>query len=90
MKLILSLGKEISFYEGRMTAMAYWSGGFANASARCSRCLLPVAYELEIAYQPRSAGAVPSHCPASLYEQVLVKRYMAIALLILSNPGIRG
>ncbi|MGI9505650.1 MAG: DUF4178 domain-containing protein, partial [Geminicoccaceae bacterium] len=75
---ILSLGKEISFYEGR-DSDGYWAEG-----SRTERALFKVpaagAYELEII--PAEAGGSVPPLRASLYEQVLVKRYVVILLIL--------
>lgn len=76
---ILFLGKEISFYEGR-DSDGYWSEG-----SRTERALfkVPAAGDYELEIVPAEVGGSVPPLKASLYEQVLVKRY-AIILLILS------
>jgi hypothetical protein len=77
---VLTLGKEISFYEGR-DSDGYWSEGSHRERALFK---VPAAgdYEIEIA-QAEDGGALP-RLAVSLREQVLVKRYM-VALLILAG-----
>ena len=77
---VLSLGKEISYYEG------YDSDGRWTEGSRRARALFKVpaagAYEIEI--QPAEAGGSVPPLSLRLREQVLVKRYM-VMLLILSG-----
>ncbi|MGI9416560.1 MAG: DUF4178 domain-containing protein [Geminicoccaceae bacterium] len=76
---ILSLGKEISYYTGR-DSDGYWTEGSQRAKALFK---VPAAGDYEIEITPAEAGGRVPPLTASLYEQVLVKRY-AVTLLILS------
>ncbi|MGI9499432.1 MAG: DUF4178 domain-containing protein [Geminicoccaceae bacterium] len=75
---VLSLGKEIAYYTGR-DSDGHWAEGSQRASALFK---VPAAgdYKLEITLA-EAGGAVPP-LRARLYEQVLVKRYVVILLIL--------
>lgn len=76
---ILSLGKEISYYTGR-DSEGYWTEGSQRAKALFK---VPAAGEYEVEITPAEAGGSIPALSVSLYDQILVKRYV-VALLILS------
>ena len=82
-EVVLSLGKEISYYEG-YDSDGRWTEGSQRASALFK---VPAAGEYEIEIQPAEAGGSVPPLSMRLREQVLVKRYM-VALLILSGLAI--
>lgn len=75
---VLSLGQEVSFYEGR-DSDGYWSEGSHRADALFK---VPAAgdYEVEI-MASEAGGAVPS-LDIRLYDQVMVKRYVVMLLIL--------
>ncbi len=76
---ILSLGKEISYYTG-YDSDGRWTEGSQRAKALFK---VPAAGDYELEITPAEAGGSVPPLSASLYEQVLVKRYV-VTLLILA------
>lgn len=76
---VLSLGQEISFYEGR-DSDGYWSEGSQRAEA-LFKVPAPGSYEIEI--QASEAGSAIPELELRIYDNILVRRY-AVILLILS------
>ncbi len=75
---VLSLGKEISFYEGR-DGDGYWSEGARRETALFK---VPAAGDYEIEVLPAETGGSVPPLGVRLYEQVFVKRYLVILLVI--------
>lgn len=82
---ILAMGKEISFYQGR-DSDGYWSEGSQRETALFK---VPVAGSYEIEIVPAETGGSVPPLSVRLYEQVFVKRYLVI-LLILSAVAALG
>jgi len=76
---VLSLGQEISFYEGHDND-GYWSEGSRTARALFK---VPAAGDYQIEIEASEAGGRIPALELGIYEGVLVKRY-AVILLILS------
>ena len=75
---VLSLGKEISFYEGR-DSDGYWREGSRGTSALFK---LPAAGDYRIEIVPREAGSPVPDLEVRLYDQVLVKRYLVMLFVL--------
>lgn len=75
---VLALGKEISFYEGR-DSDGYWSEGSRRETALFK---VPAAGDYEIEIVPAETGGSVPPLSVRLYEQVFVKRYLVILLIV--------
>ena len=75
---VLALGKEISFYEGR-DSDGYWSEGSRRETALFK---VPSAGDYRIEIAPAETGGSIPPLTVSLYEQVFVKRYLVILLIL--------
>ncbi len=76
---VLFLGKEVSFYEGR-DSEGYWSEGSRRETALFK---VPAIGDYEIEISPAEAGGAVPPFEIRLYDNVFVKRYL-VMLLILS------
>ena len=89
-EVVLALGKEISFYEGR-DADGYWSEGSKHETALFK---VPAAGDYRIEIVPAETGGSIPPLYVALSEQVFVKRYLVMLLFLsvlawLSLPLVR-
>jgi len=75
---VLSLGKEISFYEGR-DSDGYWSEGSRRSYALFK---VPSAGDYEIEIRASEAGGAIPPLQLRLHEGILVKRYLVVLLIL--------
>ncbi|MEL6963489.1 MAG: DUF4178 domain-containing protein [Pseudomonadota bacterium] len=75
---VLWLGQEISFYEGR-DSDGYWSEGSHRADALFK---VPASGDYEVEVKASEAGGAIPALEIRLYDQVMVKRYVVVLLIL--------